>query len=82
MAVDAAAPTGQLNSGQFRDSYTSLTADVVIAGARPNQVSATSEGPAAASLSANPHHALVPRSSTRRRLSASAHRPMPHRPCE
>lgn len=48
-----------LLTGDFRDSYTSLTHDVVIPGAKQKQISAVVTVPAAASVSANPHHAVV-----------------------
>jgi Mce-associated membrane protein len=48
-----------LLSGDFRDSYTSLTKDVVIPGAKQKQISAVATVPAAASVSANPRHAVV-----------------------
>jgi Mce-associated membrane protein len=46
-------------TGDFRDSYTSLTHDVVIPGAKQKQISAVATVPAAASVSANPNHAVV-----------------------
>ena len=48
-----------LLSGDFRDSYTSLTNDVVIPGAKEKQISAVATVPAAASVSADPNHAVV-----------------------
>ncbi|MEN3319713.1 MAG: Mce-associated rane protein [Mycobacterium sp.] len=48
-----------LLSGDFRDSYTSLTSDVVIPGAKQKQVSAVATVPAIASVSADPRHAVV-----------------------
>ena len=48
-----------LLTGDFRDSYTSLTHDVVIPGAKQKQISAVATVPAAASVSANPRHAVV-----------------------
>jgi len=48
-----------LLSGTFRDSYTSLTNDVVIPGAKQQQISAVASVPAVASVSANPAHAVV-----------------------
>ena len=48
-----------LLTGDFRDSYTSLTNDVVIPGAKQKQISAVATVPAAASVSADPHHAVV-----------------------
>jgi Mce-associated membrane protein len=48
-----------LLTGEFRDSYTSLTNDVVIPGAKQKQISAVATVPAAASVSADPHHAVV-----------------------
>jgi Mce-associated membrane protein len=46
-------------TGAFRDSYTSLTNDVVIPGAKQRQISAVTTVPAAASVSATPTHAVV-----------------------
>ena len=46
-------------TGQFRDSYSSLTHDVVIPGAKQKQISAVATVPAAASVSAKPDHAVV-----------------------
>jgi Mce-associated membrane protein len=46
-------------TGDFRDSYTSLTHDVVIPGAKQKQISAVATVPAAASVSANPNQAVV-----------------------
>jgi Mce-associated membrane protein len=46
-------------TGQFRDSYTSLTHDVVIPGAKEKNISATATVPAAASISATENHAVV-----------------------
>jgi Mce-associated membrane protein len=48
-----------LLTGTFRDSYTSLTRDVVIPGAKQKQISAVASVPAAGSVSAGPHHAVV-----------------------
>jgi Mce-associated membrane protein len=48
-----------LLTGDFRDSYTSLTNDVVIPGAKQKQIAAVATVPAAASVSANPNHAVV-----------------------
>ena len=48
-----------LLTGDFRDSYTSLTNDVVIPGAKEKQISAVATVPAAASVSADPNHAVV-----------------------
>jgi Mce-associated membrane protein len=48
-----------LLTGDFRDSYTSLTHDVVIPGAKQKQISAVATVPAAASVSAEPNHAVV-----------------------
>jgi Mce-associated membrane protein len=48
-----------LLTGEFRDSYTSLTRDVVIPGAKEKQVTAVVTVPAAASVSAEPNHAVV-----------------------
>lgn len=46
-------------TGAFRDSYRSLTQDVVIPGAREKRVSAEASVPAAASVSATPNGAVV-----------------------
>jgi Mce-associated membrane protein len=46
-------------TGAFRDSYSSLTHDVVIPGAKQRQISAVATVPAAASVSATPSHAVV-----------------------
>lgn len=48
-----------LLTGEFRDSYTSLINDVVIPGAKQQQISAVASVPAAASVSADPTHAVV-----------------------
>jgi Mce-associated membrane protein len=48
-----------LLTGPFRDSYTSLTHDVVIPGAKQKRISATASVPAAASVSGNWHHAVA-----------------------
>ncbi|MDX1888949.1 hypothetical protein [Mycolicibacterium sp. 050158] len=45
--------------GTFRDSYTSLTNDVVIPGSKEKKISATATVPAAASVSASENHAVV-----------------------
>jgi Mce-associated membrane protein len=46
-------------TGPFRDSYTSLTNDVVIPGAQEKKISATATVPAASSVAANENHAVV-----------------------
>ncbi len=46
-------------TGSFRDSYTSLTNDVVIPGSKEKKISATATVPAAASVSASEDHAVV-----------------------
>jgi Mce-associated membrane protein len=46
-------------TGDFKDSYTSLTHDVVIPGATQKQISAVATVPAAASVSATENHAVV-----------------------
>jgi Mce-associated membrane protein len=46
-------------TGPFRDSYSSLTQDVVIPGAKQRQISAVATVPAAASVSATASHAVV-----------------------
>lgn len=48
-----------LLTGDFRDSYNSLTHDVVIPGAKQKQISAVATVPAAASVSAGPNRAVV-----------------------
>jgi Mce-associated membrane protein len=48
-----------LLTGEFRDSYTSLTNDVVIPGAKQKQISAVATVAAVASASAEPNHAVV-----------------------
>jgi Mce-associated membrane protein len=48
-----------LLTGDFRDSYTSLTHDVVIPGAKQKQISAVATVPAVASVSATPNQAVV-----------------------
>ena len=48
-----------LLSGSFRDSYSSLTNDVVIPGAKQKQVSAVATVPGATSMSASRNHAVV-----------------------
>ena len=46
-------------TGEFRDQYTDLTNNVVRPGAKQKQISAVASVPAAASVSANPGHAVV-----------------------
>jgi Mce-associated membrane protein len=46
-------------TGTFKDSYTSLTNDVVIPGAKQRKISAVATVPAVASVSANAGHAVV-----------------------
>ncbi|MCV7219294.1 hypothetical protein H7J51_28965 [Mycobacterium crocinum] len=46
-------------TGPFRDSYTSLTDDVVIPGAQQKRISATAKVTGAASVSASENHAVV-----------------------
>jgi Mce-associated membrane protein len=46
-------------TGSFRDSYTALTHDVVIPGAKQKQISAVVNVPAVASVSASTDHAVV-----------------------
>ncbi|MDT5192700.1 MAG: Mce-associated rane protein [Mycobacterium sp.] len=48
-----------LLTGDFQQSYTSLINDVVIPGAEQKQISAVATVPAAASVSAEPNHAVV-----------------------
>jgi Mce-associated membrane protein len=46
-------------TGQFLDSYTALTKDVVIPGSKQKQISAVATVPAAASVQASSNHAVV-----------------------
>lgn len=46
-------------TGIFKESYTQLTHDVVIPGARQKHISAVANVPAAASVSATPNHAVA-----------------------
>jgi Mce-associated membrane protein len=46
-------------TGEFRDSFTTLTNDVVIPGAKQKQIISTATVPAAASISATDDHAVV-----------------------
>lgn len=55
---DLEAARGRM-TGQFLNSYTSLTRDVVIPGAQQRQVSAVATVPAAASVRATQNHAVV-----------------------
>jgi Mce-associated membrane protein len=48
-----------LLTGDFKNAYTSLTDDVVIPGAKQKQISAVASVRAAASISADPHRAVV-----------------------
>jgi Mce-associated membrane protein len=48
-----------LLTGDFRDSYTQLTTDVVIPGSKQKQISAVASVPAVASVSADPSRAVV-----------------------
>ncbi|MBB5168394.1 hypothetical protein [Mycobacterium sp. AZCC_0083] len=48
-----------LLTGDFQNSYTSLINDVVIPGAEQKKISAVATVPAAASVSAQPNHAVV-----------------------
>lgn len=48
-----------LLTGEFRRSYTTLTDDVVIPGAQQKRISAVATVPAAASVVAEPDHAVV-----------------------
>jgi Mce-associated membrane protein len=50
---------GDRLTGKFKDSYTQLTHDVVIPGAKKERISAIATVPAAASVSATPTHAVV-----------------------
>jgi Mce-associated membrane protein len=46
-------------TGPFRDSYTSLTDDIVIPGAQQKRISATAKVTGAASVSVGGNHAMV-----------------------
>jgi Mce-associated membrane protein len=46
-------------TGSFKESYTQLTRDVVIPGAKQKHIAATATVPAAASVSASPSHAVA-----------------------
>jgi Mce-associated membrane protein len=46
-------------TGTFKDSYTQLTHDVVIPGAKEKHISAAATVPAAAAVKATPNHAVV-----------------------
>ncbi len=46
-------------TGTFKDSYTQLTNDVVIPGAKAQRISAVAQIPAAGSVSVTPKHAVV-----------------------
>lgn len=48
-----------LLTGDFQKTYAALTTDVVIPGAKQQQISAVATAPAAASVSATPDHAVV-----------------------
>jgi Mce-associated membrane protein len=48
-----------LLTGDFKNSYTSVTTDVVIPGAKQKQILAAASVPAVASVSATPTHAVV-----------------------
>lgn len=48
-----------LLTGDFQQAYTDLTTDVVIPGAKEKQISAVATVPAAASVQADPNHAVV-----------------------
>lgn len=49
----------KLLTGEFQNSYTSITHDVVIPGAKQKRISAVATVPSAASVSASPRHAVV-----------------------
>lgn len=55
---DLAAATG-LTTGAFRDSYVELTNEVVIPGAKEQQIATTATIPAASPVSADENHAVV-----------------------
>jgi Mce-associated membrane protein len=50
---------GERLTGQFKNDYKKLTADVVIPGAKQKHISAVARVPAAASVSASANHAVV-----------------------
>jgi Mce-associated membrane protein len=50
---------GDRLTGKFKDSYTQLVHDVVIPGAKKDHISAVATVPAAASVSAEPNHAVA-----------------------
>lgn len=58
MDTDLGAARDRL-TGEFKDSYTSLTHDVVIPGSKQKHISAVANVPAAASMSASADHAVV-----------------------
>ena len=70
-----------LLTGDFRDSYTALTNDVVIPGAKEKQISALASIPAAASVSAEPNHAVVLLFVNQTWSSAPTHPPTPRPAC-
>ena len=53
------AAAGDRLTGTFKDSYTSLTHDIVIPGSKEKHISAQASVPAAASVSATENHAVV-----------------------
>jgi Mce-associated membrane protein len=53
------AAAGERLTGTFKESYTQLTHDVVIPGAKQKHISAVASVPAAASVSATPNHAVA-----------------------
>jgi len=53
------AAASNLLTGDFRDSYTQLTRDVVIPGAKQKNISTVATVPAGAVVSSTPHHAVV-----------------------
>ncbi len=55
---DLGAAAGRLTGG-FKDSYTKLVHDVVIPGSKQQQITAQATVPAAATVSASGHHAVV-----------------------
>ena len=68
-------------TGTFKDTYTSLTHDVVIPGAQQKHISAMATVPAAASVSATYNHAVVLVFVDRPSLSAMIRRPAPPPVC-
>ncbi len=64
-------------TGAFRDSYTSLTNDVVIPGAKQKHISAVATVPAAAAVSTTKNHAVVLVMVNQTTVVGTIHRPRP-----